>query len=262
MAPRSAARSGNAHPSAACLEAAADRTRPKVIVLGFGPDYDLTRDDRERRLPGFARRAVGLRRSARSPQSPVARRRSSPASIRAATASSTSCTAIRRRCCRIVHDEDRAGDADDWLESGSCRYQWTRRAAAPRTAVRDVLARGVPTTIIRMPANFPPSGTDARVERHGDAGHSRHLRHVRVLHVRAVCVRRPDVVRRHGKSRQGAERCRAGLPRGTGQSVPEEARKGHVRLQRVSRSRESARQAGRGERRATARRRRMERLGA
>ena len=34
-----------------------------------------------------------------------------------------------------------------------------------------------------------------RVEWHGHAGPSRDLRHVFVLHIRAVCVRRPDVVR-------------------------------------------------------------------
>ena len=42
---------------------------------------------------------------------------------------------------------------------------------------------------------------DARAERHGHAGHSRHLRHVLVLHVGAVRLRRPAAVRRHGRIR-------------------------------------------------------------
>ena len=51
--------------------------------------------------------------------------------------------------------------------------------------------RGVETTIVRMPANFPPSGArDARAQRHGYARHPRRLRHVLVLHLGAVRVRR------------------------------------------------------------------------
>ena len=60
-------------------------------------------------------------------------------------------------------------------------------------------ARGVPTTIIRMPANFPPSGTATReLSGMGTPDLLGTYGTFALLHLRAVCLRRTDAVRRRG----------------------------------------------------------------
>ena len=82
----------------------------------------------------------------------------------------------------------------------------------------DVLEQhGVRTTIIRMPANFPPSGSATpRAERHGDAGHPRHLWHVFVLLVGAGSLGTENSLRRSRVSTvdvvDNVVRARAGRP--------------------------------------------------
>ena len=116
---------------------------------------------------GSPRRAASrrwARRSRRRARSPG--RRSSPASIRAATASSTSSIATRRRWCPYLSTStteavrSRKLTVGDWqfpLSGGSVELL---RQGQPFWDVLE--ARGVETTIIRMPANFPPSGTATR----------------------------------------------------------------------------------------------------
>ena len=61
---------------------------------------------------------------------------------------------------------------------------------------------------------------DARAERHGHARPARHLRHVLVLHVGAVCLRRPDAVGRRRSTSRRLRRRRRGEARRARQPVP------------------------------------------
>ena len=143
----------------------------KVIVLGFdGLDYDLTRTMIESgRLPGFARLAAsgGFAPLGTTipPQSPVAW--------------STFITGLDpggHGIFDFVHRDpttmlpylsttktepaSRSISLGRWqLPLSSGRVELLRRGQ-PFWEVLE--ARGVPTTIIRMPANFPPSGTATR----------------------------------------------------------------------------------------------------
>ena len=123
------------------------------------------------RLPNFARlaaarivraaRHVRFRRRARWPGPP-----SSPASTRAATASSTSFIAIPKTMVPFLSTtRTGSGRPDDRSSaSGSFRSRAARvellRQGQPFWEVLE--DRGVETTIVRMPANFPPSGTATR----------------------------------------------------------------------------------------------------
>ena len=205
-------------------------------MLGFdGLDYELTRD-----LIGAGQaaelRAAGAQRTLRAarhtipPQSPVAW--------------STFITGLDPGGHGIfdfihrdpeddgavpVDVEDRAPAAarstlGDWqlpLSGGSVELL---RQGQPFWEVLE--ERGIATTIIRMPANFPPSGTATReLSGMGTPDILGTLRHVLVLHVGAVRVRRPDAVRRHGLSRRRRDGVVRALARGPGQSVPRRRRR-------------------------------------
>ena len=130
------------------------------------------RADRPRgRLPQLWRGSPRRAASRRSPRRCRRRARwrgprSSPASIPASTASSTSSIAIRRRWSRSSRRRAPCRPArmltlGRWQLPLSARPRGAAaRAAQPFWEVLE--ARGIPTTIMRMPANFPPSGTATR----------------------------------------------------------------------------------------------------
>ena len=85
-----------------------------------------------------------------------------------------------------------------------------------------------------------------RVERHGNAGPPRDLRHVFVLHIRAVCVRRTGVIRRNAVSRHGRKQRRARRAARARQSISQSDRKSQRRFHAVHRCRAACRKACRG----------------
>ena len=145
-----------------------------------------------------------------------------------------------------VDDEDRgARRARSGSASGSCRCRAARwNCCARGQPFWELLeAHGVPTTIIRMPANFPPSGTATReLSGMGTPDMLGTYGTFALLHLRAVCVCRPDAVgRRRCTSVEGARRRGAGRARRARQSVPaRRRRKCTAEFTRVSRSRRTS----------------------
>ena len=163
-------------------------------------------DDRERpparHGPAGAPRAVSRRSArpslhkARWPGPP-----SSPASTPAATASSTSSIAIPRRCMPYLSttttEPRRAHPRPRPLAAAA--VERPRRVAAARQAVLGG-ARGARCAHDDHPhaGELPAIGHGhPRAERHGHARPDGHLRHLLVLHLRTVCLRRPPALWRH-----------------------------------------------------------------
>ncbi len=176
--------------------AAADSGK-KVIVLGFdGLDYELTqRLMAEGRMPNFSRLAdaggfAPLETSV-PPQSPVAW-----------SNFITGMDSGGHGIYDFVHRDpetmlpylstSKTEDAGRILEVG--KYEFPLSGGEVEllrhgTPFWEVLEdHDIETTIIRIPANFPPSGTgDERVERYGHARPAGNLGDVLFLHLRALC---------------------------------------------------------------------------
>ena len=158
-------------------------------LMARGPAAQL-RAPRARRAAS-RRSAPRSRRRARSPG-----RTSSPAWTPAATASSTSSTATRRRCCRTSRraarvepgrtlDARRVADPARRAARSSC-------CAAARPSGRCSSERGIDDrrSCASRPTSRPRARPRRELSRHGHARHPRRLRHVLLLHVRPLRLRR------------------------------------------------------------------------
>ncbi len=158
-----------------------------------------------------------------------------------------------------AHAHDRA------LAVSACRADASSCCASGQPFWEVLEERGVPTTIIRMPANFPPSGTATReLSGMGTPDILGHLRHVLVLHVGAVRLRRPDRCRA-ASSVAGRRRGRRGAVRRsrarTIRFAPSRRRCTSPFTAYIDADKRYVKLVV-GERRAAARGRRVERLGA
>ena len=139
-----------------------------------------------------------------------------------------------------------------------------RRAAAegPRRSGMLLEEHGIDTTIIRMPANFPPSGHATReLSGMGTPDLLGTYGTFSFYTSDPFADRRPGG-RRHHRARRGARPRGARCARGPGQSAAEGAREGHGGVHRAHRRHAHVREDRRRRRGAAPARRRVERLGA